>query len=83
MWPGQACWGSGGGGGRRPRQGKQTTLPRKPPPKVLSTCWVLEASCKPPAAALQGARPFLGPKLSFAPLGSGEPRLSPQSRFQM
>lgn len=73
----------GGGVGGRPWLGRETELPRKPPlKKVLSTCWASEASWEPPAAALQGARPFSGPKLSFAPLGRGDPWLSPGPDFR-
>lgn len=39
-------------------------------------------SCEPPAAALEGAPPSPGPKLSLAPLGRGEPRSSPSPHFR-
>lgn len=47
-----------------------------------STCWASEPSREPPAATLQGADPSPGPKLSFAPLGRDEPRLSRSSDFR-
>lgn len=39
-------------------------------------------AANPPAAALEGAPPSPGPKLSLAPLGRGEPRSSPSPHFR-